>query len=414
LNTHDNPDHGVSGRVAGHSVLQRLIGIDRERFAADHWGRQALLTSAAELPAPFADLLDADAVDQLVSERGLRTPFLRVAKNGTTLTDKMFTGPGGVGASIADQVSDDKLVRLFADGSTLVLQALHRVWPPIIQLCQQLSAELGHPVQANAYVTPPQNQGFSDHYDVHDVFVLQIEGEKRWQIHEPVLEAPLRDQPWTDRRAAVERRAREAPLIEAVLHPGDCLYLPRGFLHAATALGGVSIHLTIGVHSWTRYALAEQLVGQALRTLAADPTARRSLPIGLDFAEPASLRGDAELVGRLLADALERADAGQAFRTLHRNARSTQRAAPVGPLRQLRDAGAIGLDTVISLRRHLAPSLDHGGERTVLRSRAEDFPVAEEDVAPVKSLLEAGSARAEDVGLELARQLVLAGLAVVE
>jgi lysine-specific demethylase/histidyl-hydroxylase NO66 len=414
LNSHDNPDHGVPGLVAGHSVLARLIAIDRERFASNYWGQQALFTRAAELPAPFAELLDADAVDRLVSERGLRTPFLRVAKNGTTLADKMFTGPGGVGASIADQVSDDKLVRLFADGSTLVLQALHRVWPPIIQLCQQLAAELGHPVQANAYVTPPQNQGFSDHYDVHDVFVLQIEGEKRWRIHEPVLEAPLRDQPWTDRKAAVDRRARDVPLIEAVLRPGDCLYLPRGFLHAATALGGVSIHLTIGVHTWTRYALAEQLVGQALRTLAADPTIRQSLPVGLDFGEPSSLRGDAELVRQLLAAALEHADPDQAFQALQRTSRGSQRAAPVGPLRQLRDAGMISPDTVVSLRKHLAASLDHVGERTVIHSRAEDFQVAEEDVAPVKSLLDVGSARAEDVGLELARRLVLAGLAVVE
>ena len=112
-------------------------------------------------------------------------------------------------------------------------------------------------MQANAYVTPPQNQGFSDHYDVHDVFVLQLEGEKRWFVHEPVLDSPLRDQPWTDRRAAVQRAAAEPPLIEAVLEPGDCLYLPRGFLHAATALGGVSTHLTLGVHTWTRYALAD-------------------------------------------------------------------------------------------------------------------------------------------------------------
>ena len=181
------------------------------------------------LPSPYADLLDADAIDELVSERGLRTPFLRVAKGGSTLGDQAFTAPGGIGAGVADQVSDDKLVRLFADGSTLVLQGLHRVWPPIIAFCQQLAAELGHPVQANAYVTPPQNQGFSNHYDVHDVFVLQIAGEKRWQIHAPVLESPLRDQPWTDRRAAVERRAEEEPLIETVLRPGDCLYLPRGY-----------------------------------------------------------------------------------------------------------------------------------------------------------------------------------------
>ena len=171
----------------------------------------------------------------------------------------------------------------------MVLQALHRVWPPVATFCQRLAADLGHPVQANAYVTPPQNQGFSNHYDVHDVFVLQIEGEKRWVIHEPVHPAPLRHQPWTDRRAAVERRAAEEPLIDTVLRPGDCLYLPRGFLHAATALGGVSTHLTLGVHSWTRYGLAEQLLQQALRTVADDPEVRASLPLGVDLSDPAEL-----------------------------------------------------------------------------------------------------------------------------
>ena len=200
----------MPGDQPGHSVLSRLVAVEPAEFARDYWGRKALLSPADQLPSPYTDLLDADAIDELVSERGLRTPFLRVAKGGSTLSESAFTAPGGVGAGVADQVSDDKLVRLFADGSTLVLQGLHRVWPPIIALCQQLATELGHPVQANAYVTPPQNQGFSNHYDVHDVFVLQIAGEKLWQIHAPVLESPLRDQPWNDRRAAVERRAQEA------------------------------------------------------------------------------------------------------------------------------------------------------------------------------------------------------------
>ena len=213
-----------------------------------------------------------------MARRGLRTPFLRVAKNGSTLSNRAFTAPGGVGATIDDQVSDDKLVRLFADGSTMVLQALHRVWPPIIDFCLDLAAELGHPVQANAYITPPQNQGFSNHYDVHDVFVLQIAGEKEWTIHAPVHPAPLRDQPWTDRRAAVERRAGEPPLIQTVLRPGDCLYLPRGFLHAARACGGVSSHLTLGVHTWTRYTLAERLLQHALRRRGADRRGARVAP----------------------------------------------------------------------------------------------------------------------------------------
>jgi lysine-specific demethylase/histidyl-hydroxylase NO66 len=405
---------GVPGGDSGHPVLSRLISIDSDHFASDYWGKQALLSRAAELPSDFRGLLDSAAIDELVSERGLRTPFLRVAKDGSTLADKAFTGPGGVGAGVADQVSDDKLVRLFADGSTLVLQALHRVWPPIIEFSQLLAAELGHPVQVNAYVTPPQNQGFSNHYDVHDVFVVQIEGSKRWQIHPPILEAPLRDQPWSDRKAAVQARATEGPLIEAVLEPGDCLYLPRGFLHAAKALGGVSAHLTIGVHPWTRFAVAEQMLQQALQTVARDTTIRRSLPLGVDFNQWETLRSDVDLVRRSLISAVESADLNAIFDTLRRNERGTQRAAPIGPLRQLRDANHISGSTTITLRRHLAASLDHFGGHNVVRSRAADFPLHEEDVAPMKGLLESGAASADDLGLDLARRLLLAGLATVE
>jgi bifunctional lysine-specific demethylase and histidyl-hydroxylase NO66 len=412
--TEPNRQTGVLGGDSGHPVLSRLISVDIDRFAREYWGKQALLSPAAELGRNFTDLLDSASIDELVSERGLRTPFLRVAKDGSTLGDRAFTGPGGVGAGIADQVSDDKLVRLFADGSTLVLQALHRVWPPIIQFCQLLAAELGHPVQANAYVTPPQNQGFSNHYDVHDVFVLQIQGSKRWQIHAPVLEAPLRDQPWNDRKAAVQARAAEKPLIEAVLEPGDCLYLPRGFLHAAKALGGVSSHLTIGVHAWTRFAIAEQMLQQALHKVAQDPAIRGSLPIGVDFNQSEALRPDVELVRRTLVSAVQSSDLNAIFDTLRRNHHGTQRAAPIGPLRQLHDADRITSTTTITLRRHLAAYLDHAGGRSVVRSRADDFPVREEDVAPIKGLLESGVATADDLGLDLARRLVLAGLATLE
>jgi bifunctional lysine-specific demethylase and histidyl-hydroxylase NO66 len=405
----------ASAGSAEHPVLDRLIAVDRDQFASQYWGQQPLLSPAGQLSADgFSELLDADAIDELVSTRGLRTPFLRVAKNGTTLADKAFTAPGGVGAGIADQVSDDKLVRLFADGSTLVLQGLHRIWPPILEFCQRLAAELGHPVQANAYVTPPQNQGFSAHYDVHDVFVLQIEGEKRWRISRPVLESPLRDQPWSDRQAQVEEAAQEPPLLEASLRPGDCLYLPRGYLHAATALGGVSIHLTLGVHVWTRYALAEQLMHQALQTLADNPAVRCSLELGVQVAEPGGMRPDIELVTAALADAVLHADLDQLAEALISSARSNQRAGPIGPLKQLHDANGLTTDTQIMLRQHLLASVDHSGADILLRSRAGEMKLTESDVAPLKTLLTTGVAKAGDLGFDLARRLLLAGLAIVE
>ncbi len=400
--------------MPGHSVLSRLVALSRAQFAEEYWGQRALLSKAADLPQPFDDLLAAGSVDELLSERGLRTPFLRVAKAGTTLGDKSFTSSGGVGAGIADQVSDDKLVRLFADGSTLVLQALHRVWPPLIALAQDLGAELGHPVQVNAYVTPPQNQGFSNHYDVHDVFVLQIEGEKKWIIHSPVYQAPLRDQPWSDRRAAVELKSKEEPLLQTVLRPGDCLYLPRGFMHAAQALGGVSTHITVGIHVWTEYALAEQMSQQALRAISRDPRIRQSLAMGTSFTDPSGIRSDVELVRRALTEAIQDMDPESIAAAMHQQARGSSRAAPVGPLKQLRDAQTVEPDSRICLRAHLEATLDHlPGPRIVVRSRAGDLSLVEDEVAPTKMLLRSGEMSAGDLGIDLARKMILAGLAVM-
>jgi len=418
---HDTTPHdaGPDARPA-RPALRRLVGSAADGFAAT-WGTEPLLTRAADLPSGFEDLLSADAVDELVSRRGLRTPFLRVAKQGSTLPERAFTAGGGVGAAVGDQVSDDKLVRLFADGSTMVLQGLHRTWPALVDLSQDLAGDLGHPVQVNAYITPPQSRGFDDHYDVHDVFVLQVQGEKRWRIHQPVHPRPLRDQPWTAHRAAVEEEAAREPLLDVVLRPGDCLYLPRGYLHAATALGGVSTHLTIGVHPWTRHTLADQLVRAALADLGDDDEVRASLPLGARVEDPDSTADDLELVRERLLRAVAAVDAARVAGPLGAQARASQRAEPVGPLAQLRAAQEVdssGSATGLALRAHLAATLeDRADGSALLRSRAGDLALPVADVEPVRDLL-ADEGRPEDggavaaLGPDLARRLVLAGVLV--
>ncbi len=348
----------------------------------------------------FSDLFSADAVDELISRRGLRTPFLRVAKEGTTFPDSSFTAPAGVGATISDQLDDTALWRKFADGATLVLQALHRTWEPIAEFNARLSTELGHPVQANAYITPPQNRGFDDHYDVHDVFVLQIEGTKRWIIHEPVLPDPLRDQVWTDRRAAVADAAKGEAYIDTVLEPGDVLYLPRGWLHAAQAQGEVSIHLTLGIHSWTRYALAEQLAQAALALLRDDPEMRRTLPLGVDG--PA---GEVGVVRKRLAAAVAEADSAPLF---HRTRRGQGRPAPLGPLAQLAAVQGLGPESVVRLRGALDARLE--GSRLSTRVGWLDFP--ETDLPSVERLLDSGTHTVLDLGSELVERLLGAGVLV--
>ncbi|MGY1785776.1 cupin domain-containing protein [Geodermatophilus sp. SYSU D00698] len=321
---------------------------------------------------------------------------------------------------MADQVSSDAVLRLFADGSTVVLQGLHRLWPPLIEFADQLAADLGHPTQVNAYVTPPSSRGFSPHYDVHDVFVLQVAGEKHWTVHEPVLEEPLRTQPWTDRRAAVAAAAGREPVVDAVLRPGDTLYLPRGYLHSAVALGRTSAHLTIGVHSVTRWAAAESAL-DLVRVLAAeDRELRRALPLGLDLSDPASVRDDVATVVTALQEWLGRVDPGEVAERLRSRTWSQVRPEPVAPLAQATAAAALTPDTVLRLRRRLRCALREApataeGERVALLAgrRRLEFPASTR--AALEGLLAAGELKVADLaGLDADDRLVLARRLVTE
>ncbi|WP_174531643.1 cupin domain-containing protein, partial [Micromonospora maritima] len=287
-------------------ALARCVSVEPAKFAADHWGRSPLLSRAAELPNPhgFTDLLGPADADELLSRRGLRTPFLRVAKDGQLVPAARYTGGGGAGAEIGDQVLDEKVLALYADGATLVLQGLHRTWPALVDFTRDLGAALAQPLQVNAYLTPAGSQGFATHYDTHDVFVLQVDGRKHWRIHPPVLVDPLERQPWGGRADEVAATADGRPALDVVLEPGDALYLPRGWLHSAQAQESSSLHLTVGIRALTRYAVVEELLGLA----AEDARLRAGLPFGLDLADPDAIEPELTETVEALRDWLLRAD----------------------------------------------------------------------------------------------------------
>lgn len=393
----------TTGSPAGRPALERCVSVPVDQFADETWSRGPLLSTGGD----FADLFGLDAVDELLTRRGLRTPFIRLAKDGAVIDPGRYTSGAGAGAEIGDQVSDERVTQLFLNGATVVLQALHRTWPPLVDFGQQLTTDLGHPVQINAYVTPPQNQGFAAHYDVHDVFVLQVAGEKRWLIHAPVLESPLRDQPWTSHRAAVAARASEEPVIDTVLRPGDALYLPRGWLHSAQALGETSVHLTVGVHPVTRHALVE-----VLASLAADvPALRSSLPLGLDLADPAAVAPSLTAVVDALSEWLHSADPAVVAERLRARVWPQGRPEPVSPLAQARAISALRPESAVRLRNHLRVTVDPADDGSVvvrLPDKTLTFPAV--TAAAVKAVLTGEPVHpAELPGLDADDGLVLVG-----
>ena len=149
-----------------------------------------------------------------------------------------------------------------------MLQALHHTWQPLAEFCRGLEADLGEPVQANSYYTPAGSQGFGVHHDTHDVLCLQVAGEKRWLVYEPLLELPLKQQRWSSDLGT------PGPVVQDLtLRAGDTLYLPRGWLHEALTSESDSLHITVGIHVYTRL----DALRAAVESLAGDVEVRRSL-----------------------------------------------------------------------------------------------------------------------------------------
>jgi ribosomal protein L16 Arg81 hydroxylase len=358
------------------AVLSRCIATDPHTFVTEFWGRRPLLSPSSALPRDFGDLLSPDMVDELIAERGVRAPFLRLAKEGDVLARDCYLGPAGFGAEMPDQVDSVKVLAQFAAGATIVLQGLHRLWPPLIDFVRQAVDELGHPVQANAYITPPTNRGFDPHYDVHDVFVLQVAGQKRWIVHEPVHDHPLPSQPWTQHRAAIAERVTGDPVIDTVLTEGDALYLPRGWVHSAQALETTSIHLTIGVSAVTGMDVAHAVVDQ----LSAIDAFRKSLPLGSESTDRDEIIATVTKVMAEMVDTLRDEAAtlsgGAAEQLMQRHAERT-RPVSVRPLATL-EASESADTTSVQWRRGLVATIDSSDGRVVLRlpDKVMTFPMS--------------------------------------
>ena len=260
-----------------------LDPVAADEFLARYWEQQPLVVARAE-HGRFAGLLSTADVERLLCSSGMRYPGFRLVKAGAQLNARDYTVDLPWRPTAFTGMADvDRVLAEFDAGATVVLQGLHLSWEPLALFCRALERDLGHPVQANAYYTPRHSQGLGVHHDTHDVFVLQVAGEKRWLVYEPVLELPLRDQ-----RYSPELGGPGPAVHDVVLAPGDTLYLPRGWLHEAVTSESDSLHLTIGVNVYTWLdafkAALEECAGELAfrRSVAADGSGGESLVEALE------------------------------------------------------------------------------------------------------------------------------------
>jgi hypothetical protein len=313
-----------------------LLSGDAQTFREKVWASHVHLHHTE--PERLVGLLSLDDVDHLLTEVALRAPALRLAQDGAVLPESRFTRSATMaGRPLTGLVDGRKVLAELDAGATVVLQGLHRYWPPLTELVRRLELELGHPCQANAYLTPPGSQGFARHADSHDVFVFQTHGRKQWEVVEGDGEESVR---------------------EVVLEPGLSMYLPTGTPHSARGQDVMSLHVTLGINRLTWRDLLTRLSRQVLASGEYDAP----LPAGYldDPAALESLLGD-RLSG--FADGLRALDPAEVVEQRSAAFLSERTPAMRGGLTDLVALDSLGDDTELVRRSTATCVLRPDGDR---------------------------------------------------
>ncbi|MFD7082385.1 cupin domain-containing protein [Streptomyces sp. NPDC002181] len=275
----------------GGGALAPLVG-DPEEFLRRHWTRTPLLRKAVS-PDAFAGLLSLADLADLLTTRALRLPHVRLVRDGQQVAESTYTGVRRIGhGTVTDAIAPEKVLSHFGLGATLVLDAVELLVPAVGSLCERLAASLSCPVDAVAFLTPPDRKGLAPHIDDEDVFVLQLSGSKQWTVHEQLRPVPLTP-------GALPAAALGPVALTPLLEPGDVLYVPRGTPHHAESTGGHSLHLSLAARRPTLGALTADTLLAALRASGPD--------LDLNSLDPAEEIG--ALVHAHASGALERLDA---------------------------------------------------------------------------------------------------------
>jgi quercetin dioxygenase-like cupin family protein len=179
-----------------------------------------------------------------------------------------------------------------------------------------------------AFLTPAGQRG-STHSDPTDVYVIQLEGTKRWQI----WPTPQVRRPGDDKDSFP---ALPDPVLDVSLQPGDVLYVPHNTPHRASAEDSVSLHVTVvaGPRTWAHHLLS------AVQDILHNGPEFWDTPY-LDDTSPEELTAKiGQLIGRLRA-----VDAAPVLKGARRDGRSFRGVQQAALFQQMAAADNIDADT---------------------------------------------------------------------
>lgn len=291
-----------------------IVG-DEEEFFRTYFSKRVLYRPRGITGDPRQILSIAD-LDDIVHQEGIRSSLLRMLGGGVPAIGEQLTSQlemRRAGKTIDDAVDASKIYAHFRAGKTLIHGGLNLTRPNLRALAHSMTGRLAAKSEAVAFLTPAGQRG-KVHSDPTDVYVIQVEGTKRWQIW-PTPQV---------RRAGEDKVSFPSlpePDLDLSLQPGDVLYIPHATPHLAGAEAGVSLHLTVvaGARMWAHHLLS------AVQDILHNGPEFWDTPY-LDDASPQELAAKIEqLIGRLrtvdAAAELERARRdGRSFRGVQQDA----------------------------------------------------------------------------------------------
>ena len=234
----DKEDTSHSQEFLRHEFLSHKIlqPIQQTEFFSTYWEKLPCHISRSQ-ETHFSELLSPTDIEELLVTQDLFFPAFQVIESGRTIAVGDFTSDDG-------RVLPHRAMQHYHDGATLILSEAHKTFATLGNLCRSVNKDFQMGCQANVYLSPAGCQGFDSHYDTHDVFILQVSGNKTFRFYPSDIELPFTNDtynPELNPKGMVDEQIK--------LEAGDTLYIPRGVVHDAIAENEqASLHITLGLY----------------------------------------------------------------------------------------------------------------------------------------------------------------------
>ena len=208
-------------------------------------------------------------IDALLNQIEPVEPFFRLFADGPVPAET-YTQEVTESGLRRRRLVKDRFTRLMTGGATLVINRMEVFSAAARRLCAEVERFAGYQTTANGYITFGGQGTFGKHWDVHDVFALQLIGAKRWKVFPPTFPYPLSNHT----NGQIRHQCPPTPVLDCLLETGDLLYIPRGWWHQTTPLDQPSFHLSVGLFVPT---LFDYVMWVCSRFLPQDQIARKGL-----------------------------------------------------------------------------------------------------------------------------------------